>query len=243
MPTVPMARLTDKPVVTFFRVCVLNSLHGGKRSFFFQYVIIKSSGILLCADWQIVNNLSAELVAFIFWVHDVQMRWRWNRRKQAAPKRLYIFTNRHGVMSHKVVIFNAGAACSAVIRRGFCSAASWGCFEVTAGRRVSWRRFCILETKIVVDFALRLTVMYRSVRRHKRNIQLLIIRSAFRNLVVMGPTLLCGIKLCTSVANYGRKYVYLVLLVLSSELSLWLQQILFITYKKINFKSPSKQHG
>jgi len=48
---------------------------------------------------------------------------------------------------------------------------------VTAGRRVSWRGFYILETKIVVDFALRLTVMYKPVRRHKRNIQLLIINS------------------------------------------------------------------
>jgi len=33
-PTVPAARLTDKPAVTYFRVCELNSFHRGKKSFF-----------------------------------------------------------------------------------------------------------------------------------------------------------------------------------------------------------------
>jgi hypothetical protein len=44
MPTVPMTRLTDKPAVTYFKICVLNSLHGGKKSFL-EYVIVKSSRI------------------------------------------------------------------------------------------------------------------------------------------------------------------------------------------------------
>lgn len=108
-----------------------------------------------------------------------------------------MFTNRHGVICQKIVIFNAGVACSAVLRRGFYSAAAWGYFEMTAGRRVSCKGFCILETKIVVDFALRLTVIYGSVRSHKRNIQLLIINSYVYSeiFVAVGPTLLCGIKL------------------------------------------------
>ena len=34
----------DKPAVTYFKICVLNSLHG-KKSLFLEYVIVKSSGI------------------------------------------------------------------------------------------------------------------------------------------------------------------------------------------------------
>jgi hypothetical protein len=167
------------------------------------------------------------------------MRRHWNRRKEAPPKRRYIFTNRHGIISQNIVIFNAGVGCSAVMRRGFYSAAAWGCFEVTAGRRVYWKGFCILETKIVVDFALRLTVIYGSVRRHKRNIHLLIINSYVYSEILLKCVPLCFVvSRCSSVVNYSRNNVYLVLLVLSSELSLWLQQILFSTYKKINFKFP-----
>jgi hypothetical protein len=167
------------------------------------------------------------------------MRRHWNRRKQAPSKRRYIFTNRYGVIRQKIAIFNAGVACSTVLRRGFYSVAAWGYFEMTAGRRVSWKGVCILETKIIVDFALGLTVIYGSVRRHKRNIQLLIINSYVYSEILLQWVPLCFVvSSCTSVWNYNRNYVYLVLLVLPSELSLWLQQIPFITYKKLDFKFP-----
>jgi hypothetical protein len=78
---------------------------------------------------------------------------------------IYQLTQRH---NPETLLSNAWVAYSAEMRKCFYSGAVWRYFEVTAGRRVSWKEFCISKTETVVDFSFRLTVIYTCIPKTLR---------------------------------------------------------------------------